>query len=250
MVDYALALTCARLCEEIYRDFSGLRFSAYPDVEPTFIESQDQGFTDTQAVVLNKLSSDRLYLVFRGSDKSIDWMNNVQFRQQIYPYGDSTTDVRFHQGFMTAYFAVRDRLLETLSTFTGQQVVVTGHSLGGALATIAALDLQYNFGRANDLNFIVNTFGAPRVGNQAQVESYNRRVPNSQRFIYGWDVVTRVPREWQGFAHVDQAIQLGSRFTWRILSRRFSDHSIAAYVAALEESAPVAALQAIGQALQ
>ncbi|MEB3291510.1 MAG: lipase family protein [Leptolyngbya sp.] len=234
MVDYALALTCARLCQEIYRDFSSLRFSAYPEVDPTLIESRDQGFTDTQAAVLNQPHSDRIYLIFRGTDKSIDWMNNVQFRQQIYPYGDSHTNVRFHQGFMTAYFAVRDRLLTTLSTCTGQEIVITGHSLGGALATIAALDLQYNFGQANDLRFIVNTFGAPRVGNQAQVESYNRRVPNSQRFIYGWDVVTRVPREWQGFAHINTAIYLGSRFTWRILSRRFSDHAIAAYVAALE----------------
>jgi len=250
MVDYALALTCARLCQEIYRDFSGLRFSAYPEVEPTLIESADKGFTDTQAAVLNKLNSDRIYLIFRGTDKSIDWMNNVQFRQQIYPYGDGNTDVRFHQGFMTAYLAVRERLLEALSTFTGQEVVITGHSLGGALATIAALDLQYNFGQANDLRFIVNTFGAPRVGNLAQVESYNRRVPHSQRFVYGWDVVTRVPREWQGFAHIDTAIYLGSRFTWRILSRRFSDHAIAAYVAALEAEVSLTAPEALDQAMQ
>lgn len=250
MVDYALALICARLCEEIYRDFSGLRFSAYPDVEPIFIQSQDQGFTDTQAAVLNKLNSDRLYIVFRGSDKSIDWINNVQFRQQIYPYGDGNSEVKFHQGFMTAYFAVRDQLLATLSNFTGQQVIITGHSLGGALATIAALDLQYNLGRANDLTFIVNTFGAPRVGNQAQVDSYNRRLPNSSRFIYGWDIVTRVPREWQGFAHVDTAIQLGSRFTWRVLSRRFSDHAIAAYVAALDAQTSLPAPQALDQAMQ
>ncbi len=250
MVDYTLALTCARLCEEIYRDFSGLRFSAYPDVAPIFIQSQKQGFTDTQAAVLNKLNSDRLYIVFRGTDKSIDWMNNVQFRQQVYPYGDGNSEVKFHQGFMTAYFAVRARLMEALSSFTGQQVIITGHSLGGALATIAALDIQYHFGQANGLNFIVNTFGAPRVGNQAQVDSYNRRVPNSSRFIYGWDIVTRVPREWQGFAHVDTGIQLGTRFTWRILSRRFSDHAIAAYVAALEEKNTLSAPQALNQAMQ
>jgi predicted lipase len=200
--------------------------------------------------VLNKLNSDRLYVIFRGSDKSIDWINNVQFRQQIYPYGDGNSAVQFHQGFMMAYFAVRDRLLETMETFTGQQLVVTGHSLGGALATIAALDLQYNLGRANDLTFIVNTYGAPRVGNQAQVESYNRRIPNSYRFIYGWDIVTRVPREWQGFAHVDKAVQLGSLLTWQVLSRRFSDHAITNYVTALEEKNNMSAQQAMQTALQ
>ncbi|HIK46518.1 MAG TPA: lipase family protein [Leptolyngbyaceae cyanobacterium M65_K2018_010] len=237
MVDYALALTCARLCQEIYRDFRGLRFSAYPDIEPIFIESQDNGFTDTQAAVLNQLNSDKLYIVFRGSDKSTDWINNAAFRQQIYPYGDGNSEVKFHRGFMMAYFAVRDRLLKTMETFEGQRVIVTGHSLGGALATIAALDIQYNFGRANDLTFIVHTFGAPRVGNKAQVESYNRRITNSSRFIYGWDIVTRIPREWQGFEHVDTAVQLGSLLTWQILSRRFSDHAIGNYVAALDEKA-------------
>lgn len=234
MVDFAVALRCARLCQEVYRDFSRLRFSAYPDIEPMFVKSQDNGFTDTQVAILNQLTSDRLYIVFRGSDTSIDWINNFQFRQQIYPYGDGNTEVKFHQGFMTGYFAVRQALLDAMEKFEGQQVIVTGHSLGGALATIAALDLQYNLGSDHDLNFEVYSFGAPRVGNSAMVESYNGRIPNSYRFVYGWDAVTRAPRTWQGFDHVDQAIQLGSRWTWKVLSRRFTDHAIDAYIGGLE----------------
>jgi predicted lipase len=234
VVDFAVALRCARLCQEIYRDFSGLRFSAYPDVEPVFVESQDNGFTDTQVAILNQLNSDRLYIVFRGSDKSIDWISNFQLRQQIYPYADGNSEVKFHQGFMTAYFAVRQALLDAMDKFEGQRVIVTGHSLGGALATIAALDLQYNLGSKHDLSFEVYTFGAPRVGNRAMVESYNGRIPNSDRLIYGWDIVTRVPRTWQGFDHVEKATQLGSRWTWQVLSRRFNDHSLDAYIAGLE----------------
>ncbi|WP_017301844.1 lipase family protein [Nodosilinea nodulosa] len=234
MVDYAAALKCAHLCQEIYRDFSGLRFSDYPDVEPVFAESQDNGFTDTQVAILNQLNSDRLYIVFRGSDKSVDWINNFEFRQQIYPYGDGNTDVQFHRGFMMAYFAVRKQLLEAMDKFVGQHVVVTGHSLGGALATIAALDIQYNLGQKRDLSFEVYTFGSPRVGNSAMVKSYNGRIPNSYRFIHGWDIVTRVPRTWQGFDHVDKAIQIGSRWTWEVLSRRFKDHAIEGYSAALK----------------
>ncbi|MGB3137620.1 MAG: lipase family protein [Nodosilinea sp.] len=234
MVDYDAALLCARLCQETYRDFGGLRFSAYPDIEPVFVETQDNSFTDTQVAILNELTSNRLFIVFRGSDKSVDWINNFQFRQQIYPYGDGNEEVKFHQGFMMAYFAVRQALLDAMESFEGQHVVVTGHSLGGALATIAALDIQYNLGEKRDLSFEVYTFGAPRVGNQAMVESYNDRIPNSYRVIYGWDIVTRIPRSWQGFAHVEEAVQIGSRWTWKMLSRRFSDHSITAYIAGLE----------------
>ncbi len=241
MVDYALALKCARLCQEIYRDFSGLRFSDYPNIDPVFVESQDNGFTDTQVAILNETNSDRLYVVFRGSDKSIDWINNFQFRQQIYPYGDGNSEVQFHRGFMMAYFAVRQPLLEAMEKFVGQQVIVTGHSLGGALATIAALDIQYNLGNQRDLDFEVYTYGAPRVGNRAMVTSYNGRLPNTNRFIYGWDVVTRVPRTWQGFDHVETAHTLGSRWTWKVLSRRFSDHSIEGYVAGIEAELKAAA---------
>lgn len=241
MVDYVLALNCARLCQEIYRDFAGLRFSAFPDLEPMFIESQDNGFTDTQVSVLHEPSAKQLYIIFRGSDKSIDWINNFQLRQQIYPYGDGNSEVKFHQGFMMAYFAVRKELLAAMDRiaaeqFEGSRVIVTGHSLGGAVATIAALDLQYNLGGKHNLTFDLYTFGSPRVGNGAMVESFNRRIPQSYRFIYGWDIVTRVPRDWQGFDHVAEAIQLGSRWTWQVISRRFSDHSLDKYIAGIEQA--------------
>jgi predicted lipase len=236
MLDPNLALLCSRLCRDTYREFlPEFRFPDLPELQPKFIESMDAGFTDTQVAILTDETTNRLYVVFRGSDKPIDWINNVQFRQQIYPYGDGNSEVRFHRGFMAAYFAIRDPLLKVVDQFRDQRIIVTGHSLGGALATIGALDLQYNLGTADNFSFSVYTYGAPRVGNLALVESFNRRVPDSHRFIYGWDVVTRVPREWQGYSHVDQAVQLGNRWTWRVLSRRFSDHSIGQYIEAIEQ---------------
>lgn len=233
--DKTLAFTCAKLCQEVYKDFSGLKFETVQDMETDLIQSQDEGFTDTQVAFLHRQGSERTYVIFRGSDKSIDWMNNIQMRQQVYPYGDKDTDVRFHQGFMSAYFAVRDRLLPAVEKIDSPQIVITGHSLGGALATIAALDIQYNItSKRSGQEISAYTFGAPRVGNKALAESYNRRVPDSFRYIYGWDIVTRVPRLWQDFVHVDQEVVIGSRWTWKFLSRRFSDHAITNYIAELE----------------
>lgn len=235
MFDQKLALICARLSQEVYGDFDRLKFVSLPEAAVTLIESQDEGQTDTQAAVLEDSATKTLYLVFRGTEKGIDWINNFQFRQQIYPYGDeSTTAVRFHRGFMEAYFAVRDRLLEVVRNYPDYAITATGHSLGGALATIAALDLQYNITQQTGQSINVYTYGSPRVGNEALVESFQRRVPDSHRFVYGWDIVTRVPRSWQGFEHVAQLHRLGTLWTWQLVSRRFSDHSMVNYILALE----------------
>ena len=203
MLDYDVAYACARLSQEVYMDFASIKFESLPGVDATLIESEKIGETDTQVALLHKAKTQDLYIVFRGSEKSIDWINNFQFRQQIYPYGDpAETDVRFHWGFMNAYFAVRDRLLKEVKQYPDCAIAVTGHSLGGALATIAALDLQYNITQHTGQSIELYTYGAPRVGNAALVNSFRKRVTESYRFVYGWDIVTRVPRVWQGFEHV------------------------------------------------
>ena len=94
------------------------RFPDLPELQPQFIESMDAGFTDIHVAILTDETTNRLYAVFRGSDKLIDWFNNAQFRQQIYPYGDGNSEVRFHRGFMAAYCAIPDPLLAVISVAT------------------------------------------------------------------------------------------------------------------------------------
>jgi len=248
MLKNDVALLCARLSKEIYEQLDGIVINSIPGGDVTPLKSDVAGTsaapddtwaqikTDTQAAVIYVPTDQSVYIAFRGSEKNLtDWSNNFQFRQQYYPYGDpAETDVRFHLGFMTAYLAVRHQLLEVLTAFPQAPLTFTGHSLGGALATIAALDVQYNLAGKTGQAIELYTYGSPRVGNDALVESFNRRVPNSYRFVYGLDVVTRVPRQWQGYEHVSALQQLGSRWTWRFLSRRVSDHDIDNYIAALE----------------
>ncbi|MFZ4617904.1 MAG: lipase family protein, partial [Rectinemataceae bacterium] len=51
--------------------------------------------------------------------------------------------------------------------------------------------------------------GAPRVGNKAFMESFNRRVPHTFRYRYANDLVTHLPPAVFGFRHVPQPKQLG-----------------------------------------
>lgn len=245
MMNTELALKCARLSHEVYRDFASIKFNAAPNAQITLLEAEVPEFahgetaqppqTDTQAAVLHEPDLNQVILVFRGSESKVDWFNNAQFRQKTYPYGeDSSTHVRFHRGFMVAYLSVRDRLQEIIKQYPAANLVVTGHSLGGALATICALDWQYNITQYSKQPLAVYTFGAPRVGNPALVDSFSQRVSNSYRFVYGRDLVTHLPRVWQNYRHVPNGENLPAPFTWKFFTQSLRDHDINNYVTALQ----------------
>jgi hypothetical protein len=76
------------------------------------------------------------------------------------------------------------------------KVVVTGHSLGGAMATIAAAYL-----RAAGLTCDLWTFGAPRVGNGAFADFVTAQPGLENRATDQDDPVPRLPPLFAGFRH-------------------------------------------------
>lgn len=253
MINYAKAREMAAYCEEIYRDFSIVMFQNVTDDPLLISDERGQGHemnTDTQCAVLPNGTA--ITIVFRGTESSYDWQVNLdtmqeraefdrkiiqnvivaeESREQDYPYdGDNQSDSLIHKGFTAAYFSVRERLHDYILGHDVKSATVTGHSLGGALATLCAVDLQYNFSdRLEQIE--VYTYGAPRVGNQGFSDSYNRRVPDSYRIINGMDIVPALPRWWQGrYVHVEQEVRIGSRFSFNFFRARIEDHSIASYV--------------------
>ncbi|MEM8612040.1 MAG: lipase family protein [Cyanobacteria bacterium P01_H01_bin.105] len=243
-LDYKTALRCAHLSNEVYRKFnSDLRFSMSPSLTPKLFDIKR---TDTQVALLEDPQTQCGYVVFRGSNADRDWLTNLDFsrwsavtdavlddKQLDYPdvYGTSSSGVKMHTGFTKAYLAARSEIHSIVRGSAMKHWIVTGHSLGGALAKLCAVDLQYNF--SPKISVEVYAFGSSRVGNKAFAKSYNRRVPNSWRFVNGNDVVSGLPRRWQAYRHVDQRIRLGTRLSWRIFSGSLQDHRIDRYIAAL-----------------
>lgn len=248
-IDYGKAKQYAIACQESYRDFSDQQFSG----EPETVVPIENELTDTQCFVL--VTGSTMTIVFRGSNSLMDWKGNFTSQQMqaefdrkivkktitnsdesetIYPYEEpSQSGVKLHRGFSRAYFSVRDRIHEQIRQQSVDRVTVTGHSLGGALALLCVVDVQYNFG--DQLAQIESyTFGAPRAGNRAFKASYERRVPRSYRFVNGMDIVVELPRWWQGYPrHVANQIRLGKRVSWKLLTAPFKDHAITDYIQAL-----------------
>jgi predicted lipase len=146
------------------------------------------------------LHKDTFSVVFRGTDDFRSGWADLRFGKKRLPYGPRHEDKQVHIGFIDAYLEIRCKILLLYSKELSPKVLITGHSLGGAIATLCALDLQYNLkeGSMKDkkspekLQCI--TFGSPRVGNKAFVKSYNRRVPNTCRVVNGNDPATQFPK--------------------------------------------------------
>ena len=166
--------------------------------------------TDTQGI-FGEVAGNALVIGFRGSEETgiWDWITDLKFVQQVYPYGESkNSQVRVHYGFISAYQSVRDAIHNQVKSSPHRRVICTGHSLGGALATLCALDVQYNF---PDKQVSCYTFGSPKVGNSYFKDSYNKRVPQTYRFVNSADTVPSLPPG--GYEHVGLFQQIGQTTT-------------------------------------
>lgn len=129
---------------------------------------KDNAVTDTQALLLVSAARNQAVLAFRGSEPNkTDWLltdaDAVFVNLDAAANGDGLAE-RVHRGFYESYVAVRDQIIAAVAARVppGMPLFVTGHSLGGALASIAACELEKSRRLA-----AVYTFGAPRVGNPA-----------------------------------------------------------------------------------
>lgn len=96
---------------------------------------------------------------FEGSKTFLDWVMNFWFRRtKVEAYDGSSWKV--HKGFKTAYYSVRNKVLDKCYDLyeKGDKFRVMGHSLGGAMALLAAEDIGWHFKQR--VNLI--TWGAPR----------------------------------------------------------------------------------------
>lgn len=173
------------------------------------------------------VNDDVLIIAFRGSDEIRDYVRgNLLFTLKKLPYHENPfSPILVHEGFGTLYANIRDEVHELIESrvVIHKKIIVTGHSLGGALATLCALDLQYSF---PDMEIFCVTLGSPRVGNIDFANSYNNRVPKTIRIVNGNDIVARMPLWLSGYRHVSKRFQVGSRKKlWNFLLGSVRDHS-------------------------
>ncbi|XP_004296800.1 PREDICTED: lipase-like [Fragaria vesca subsp. vesca] len=150
-----------------------------------------------QAFVGVATDPNAIIIAFRGTQEhSIqNWIEDLFWKQLDIDY-PGMPDSRVHHGFYSAYHntTIRPGILNAVARakeFYGDiGIIVTGHSMGGAMASFCALDLRVN---QKEKNVQVMTFGQPRIGNAVFATFYSKLVPDTIRITNGNDVVPHLP---------------------------------------------------------
>lgn len=151
-------------------------------------------------------NEETIVIAFRGTRESVDWtISNLKMFPVSLQNCNSDSKIRVHRGFQrTLYYIDKTTKLKSfdavlqhineLDLITNRKIVITGHSLGGALATLFAVKFRAKMPDTidNQLQEIV-LFGTPAVGLKKFKVFYGGLNQKTTRIVNGSDVVPFTP---------------------------------------------------------
>lgn len=162
-------------------------------------------------------------ICFKGSGSTEDWIDNFTFVRRPF-FADNETYV--HAGFAAQYADVRNHV--NAIAITEHNIIVCGHSLGGAIATLCAYDLKMHFPYKS---IYCITCGSPRVGNiDFKIRFDEIFAGKSFRVVNGDDIVAKVPFTFFKYFHVGSKLQIGKRTIFGRIFGNKEDHRPEKYV--------------------
>jgi triacylglycerol lipase len=187
--DKALAVECASLVDQAYQQYAHFLQGASWSLQGAYdtiavLNARPEGLLarlEPFGFVARDQASKAVFVVFRGTQSPEDWMSDLTFPQVAHPWG------RVEAGFWFLYAQCSADVRNAVKSAGGSgKPIVTGHSLGAALALLAAADLA-------DTGAAMYSFAGPRVGDPAFANAFNRQVGQAWRVTNTEDVVTTVP---------------------------------------------------------
>lgn len=143
------------------------------------------------------------YISFRGTLEKQEWMQNFTYEQTPFKHNiknvnqqhalflsnsDKNHSPQVHSGFLHVYYNFRNDLIHKIKKLNPSQILVGGHSLGGAIATICGLDLKIM-----GYNVVVYNFASPRVGDDEFCNLVNKNKLTLYRIVNTCDVAPTFP---------------------------------------------------------
>jgi hypothetical protein len=199
------------------------------DADPQGSEVVYEATTDTKCLIEPAIGI-HTSIAFRGTADIRNWLTDLDFEKV--PVGKP---VRVHRGFQRATDAILPLIRSRLGHPADcRPLIITGHSLGGALAKLAAYELQ----QAGYSISFVYTFASPRVGNASWRDVYNRMLGfKTFRVAAVGDLVPLVPGVFttfrDGFRHAGTEVLISGSRMWLAPNHliEMARDGIAAYLA-------------------
>jgi predicted lipase len=160
-------------------------------------------------------SDSDVVVAIRGTEGVLEWLLDFEFALVPFPYlsagnveaGFNDCYSSFRTGKADAAPRVVDALARVIAGGTAETLLIAGHSLGAALATLLAIDLAANGGFAAP---VVYTFASPRVGDKVFAGTYGSLIQTSWRIANRRDIVPSLPPESLGYVHVKTEYEIDS----------------------------------------
>ena len=159
--------------------------------------------SDTQGFVATRNKT--IYVVWRGSESKKDFQNDASIDKVPFINDGEKVHIGFKYCWESVVGDTYDAIDTALENLQGEttDIVVCGHSLGGAVATLYAHSIKKHYPH---YNIKCVTIGSPRVGNKTFKDNYDSYEIDTLRVVHNNDLVTHTP--YIGFQHVNYQLRL------------------------------------------
>jgi hypothetical protein len=168
-------------------------------------------------LILQAQAGGEAVVAIRGTEGIKEWVQDAQFLDEPFTFVDGGG--RTEDGFTDMYTSMTveegagaPSVVKFLGAYAWKRAVssltICGHSLGGAIATLLALDVAANT-QAPFNDPTIYTYASPRAGNHDFAVKYHQTVKTTYRFVDTVDLVPKMPGIFP-YRHVTDAILLDS----------------------------------------
>lgn len=160
----------------------------------------------SQVVVTIDRDEDEILVGFRGTiNKISQWASDLD---AVYTnwHDRGKVHLGFHKRFAEIYEPTLKMLKKARSILPNADIIVSGHSMGGAVATLMSSELKRNQPVSLHPTWVF-TYGSPRVGNKVFASYVNAQFgSNLVRVMNEMDMVTDLPPTLLGYRHTGKLV--------------------------------------------
>ncbi|CAK69575.1 unnamed protein product (macronuclear) [Paramecium tetraurelia] len=156
----------------------------------------------TRGYIAYNSQTQAITVVFRGSDNIKNFIADIDTKKTSF---NTACRCQVHEGFLAAYSSLKIHLDGLLGEYRVKypyaKFHVTGHSLGGAMATLFASELSLT-----GVKVTLVTVGAPRVGDSDFYDWFSKLPVTHTRLTNKKDIAPHLPPFRFGFEHVNNEV--------------------------------------------